>query len=125
MDLLTPTETCEAAGRRLAHEGELAKVGNATVRPDYFALFETSAGAELLHASAPGARGRLAFRRFLRVLHVEDVEVLDGGGDAALGGIDAKKLVFAKRRSLTAAQGDQGLLRTPLGLPLRFLGRGG
>ncbi len=41
------------AARLDAHEGGLAKVGNATVRPEYFALFETSAGAELLHASAP------------------------------------------------------------------------
>ena len=114
LDGAPPGCAVAAAGRRLAHEGELAKVGNATVRPDYFALFETSAGAELLHASAPDARGRLAFRRFLRVLHVEDVEVLDGGGDAALGGIDAKKLVFAKRRSLTAAQGDQALDRALL-----------
>ena len=114
LDGAPPGGAVAATGRRLAHEGELAKVGNATVRPDYFALFETSAGAELLHASAPDARGRLAFRRFLRVLHVEDVEVLDGGGDAALGGIDAKKLVFAKRRSLTAAQGDQALDRALL-----------
>lgn len=114
IDGAPPACTVAAPGRRLVHEGELAKVGNATVRPDYFALFETGTGTELLHASAPDVRGRLAFRRFLRVLHVEDVEVLDGGGDAALGGIDAKKLVFAKRRSLTASQGDEILNRALL-----------
>jgi len=64
-----------AAGRKLTHEGSLTKIGNATVRPDYFFLFETLSATELLHTSPPDAAGRFAFKRFLRVLHVEDVDL--------------------------------------------------
>jgi len=45
-----------AAGRKLTHEGSLTKIGNATVRPDYFFLFETLSATELLHT--PGGRVR-------------------------------------------------------------------
>ena len=86
-----------APGRKLAHEGELTKIGGSTVRPDYFFLFETLSSTELLHTSAPDAQGHFAFKRFLRVLHVEDVEL--GSGAHEGGGIDRNR-IYARRGSI-------------------------
>lgn len=87
-----------APGRGLVFEGELTKIGNATVRPDYFFLFETLSAAELLHARRDEETGRFAFKRFLRVIHVEDVE-LSGREGAEAGGIDRSRL-YARRGSI-------------------------
>ena len=52
------TVVITAPGRLLTHEGSLTKIGNSTVRPDYFFLFETLSATELLHTSAPDANGQ-------------------------------------------------------------------
>mmetsp|Transcript_9769 Transcript_9769/g.34385 ORF Transcript_9769/g.34385 Transcript_9769/m.34385 type:complete len:523 (+) Transcript_9769:368-1936(+) len=91
-----------AAGRKLTHEGSLTKIGNATVRPDYFFLFETLSATELLHTSPPDAAGRFAFKRFLRVLHVEDVELLDDVSEGSRGDV---------RKSFVSSAESQLVLR--------------
>ena len=65
-------------GRHMIHEGSLFKIGGASVRPDYFFLFETKTTTELLHTGHPDSTGRYAFKRFNHVLHVEDVELANG-----------------------------------------------
>uniref|UniRef100_A0A7S3NIK0 DH domain-containing protein n=1 Tax=Aureoumbra lagunensis TaxID=44058 RepID=A0A7S3NIK0_9STRA len=64
-----------AHSRLLTHEGRLCKVGGNSLREDYFFLFETENVTELLHTSVPDSSGRFGFRRFLKILHVEDVDL--------------------------------------------------
>lgn len=84
LDGAPPTVVVTAPGRYLTHEGSLTKIGSTTVRPDYFFLFETLSATEILHTSAPD-NGRFAFKRFLRVLHVEDVELASGANSCDVG----------------------------------------
>ncbi|KAJ8603836.1 hypothetical protein CTAYLR_000272 [Chrysophaeum taylorii] len=101
LDGAPPSVVVTAPGRFLTHEGSLTKIGSTTVRPDYFFLFETLSATELLHTSAPDTNGRFAYKRFLRVLHVEDVELASGNCDATTGAV--------KRNSLYLAAGKLGV----------------
>lgn len=95
-----------APGRYLTHEGSLTKIGGATVRPDYFFLFETLSATELLHTSAPDTNGRFAYKRFLRVLHVEDVELADGDDCDATPGAVRRASLFGAASKLGGNSGS-------------------
>lgn len=95
-----------APGRYLTHEGSLTKIGGATVRPDYFFLFETLSATELLHTSAPDTHGRFAYKRFLKVLHVEDVELADGDDCDATPGAVRRASLFGAASKLGGSSGS-------------------
>lgn len=110
LDGAPPTVVVTAPGRYLTHEGSLTKIGSTTVRPDYFFLFETLSATEILHTSAPD-NGRFAFKRFLRVLHVEDVELASGANscDAGTGAVRRASLYGASGKLLGGSSSRSNL----------------
>lgn len=98
LDAAPPSVVVTAPGRFLTHEGSLTKIGANTVRPDYFFLFETLSATELLHTAAPDANGRFGFKRFLRVLHIEDVELINGETDDAATGAVRRSAIYGASR---------------------------